>query len=75
MRTSALVDIVVARHDGAGGDSERAEGRGGAAEPTRMGRGSMRVLKWVLIATVLLLVVLPVIGGLILWLWSGIVGG
>lgn len=35
----------------------------------------MRVLKWVLIAVVLVLVVPPLVGGLILWLWSGIVGG
>lgn len=35
----------------------------------------MRVLKWALIALVLVLVVPPLVGGLILWLWSGIVGG
>ena len=39
------------------------------------GRTGMRVLKWVLIAAVLVLVVLPLVGGFVLWLWSGIVGG
>ena len=35
----------------------------------------MRVLKRVLIVVILVLVVPPLVGGLILWIWSGIVGG
>jgi hypothetical protein len=35
----------------------------------------MRALKWILVGAVLVLVVVPIVIGLVLWLWSGVVGG